>query len=85
MESPAPPLAGKDFLAGWNGRSVADCVKRLRDTMPLDSPGCLGQRAYVDLTAFILKANEFPPGDGELHSDIAALGAIRIENVHITK
>jgi hypothetical protein len=85
MESPAPPLAGKDFLAGWNGRSVADCVKRLRDTMPLDSPGRLGQRAYVDLTAFILKANEFPPGDGELHSDLAALGAIRIENVHIAK
>jgi mono/diheme cytochrome c family protein len=77
----APPLAGKDFLEAWSGKSVADFVKRLRDTMPLDSPGRLSQRAYADLTAFVLKANEFPAGGGELGADLAALGAIRIESV----
>jgi mono/diheme cytochrome c family protein len=80
--SPAPPLAGKDFLEAWSGKSVADFVQRLRDTMPLDSPGRLSQRAYADLTAFVLKANEFPAGGGELGTDLAPLGAIRIESVH---
>jgi cytochrome c len=76
--SPAPPLAGRAFLDTWNGKSVGEFVTRVRDTMPLDSPGRLGASAYAEITAFIFQANEFPAGAQELGSDVGALDRIRI-------
>jgi cytochrome c len=79
--SPAPPLAGRVFLETWSGKSVAELVTRVRDTMPLDSPGRLSPMAYAEITAFIFQANEFPAGARELDADVGALDRIRIEDV----
>ena len=75
----APPLAGAEFRAKWNRESVGRLFERLRTTMPDPNPGGLSIPAYVDITAFILSANEFPAGTTPLADDIGVLNAIRIE------
>jgi mono/diheme cytochrome c family protein len=78
--SPAPPLAGDAFLETVANTTVADFFGRVRETMPLDSPGRLSPRRYADIVAYIFKANRFPTGARELDPDLATLGQIRIEN-----
>ncbi len=74
----APPLAGGDFLANWNGLTVGDLVERIRKTMPPNKPGKLSRTAHADITAFLLKANEFPAGETELSGRTELLQMIRI-------
>jgi cytochrome c len=76
--SPAPPLAGDLFLERLADSSVADFVERVRTTMPLDSPARLSRTQYVEIVAFILKANRIPAGADELGTDPEALGRIAI-------
>ena len=38
---PMPALAGKDFLASWQGKSVADLFEKTHTTMPATAPGSL--------------------------------------------
>ena len=35
----APPLAGGEFLAGWDGLTVGDLFERIRISMPQNTPG----------------------------------------------
>jgi mono/diheme cytochrome c family protein len=74
-----PPLAGEEFLRKWNGKTVGDLSAVIRKTMPLDDPGNLSSREYLDIVAYILSMNEFPTGQKELDRDVAALNEIRIE------
>lgn len=74
----APALAGKDFLKGWNGRSVAELLEVTTKTMPSDDPGNLSRRQYVDIVAWILNSNEFPAGSKALENT-PSLKDIRIE------
>jgi len=46
--------------------------------MPADQPGSLTPRKSVDILAYILSANGFPPGSTELPADVAQLKAISI-------
>ena len=75
----APPVAGKDFLKNWNGRTVGELLEIVIKTMPSDDPGNLTHKEYTDITAYILSANEFPAGVKELENSPAALQDIRIE------
>ncbi|MES1258707.1 MAG: cytochrome c [Acidobacteriota bacterium] len=75
----SPELAGQDFRARWNGKSAGDLFELIRKTMPTDDPGHLSIRQYVDLTAFLLSANEFPAGQKDLDRDVATLREIRLE------
>src|SRR5918997_1141991 len=38
---PMPPLAGKDFLTNWTGKSVGDLFEKTHTTMPATAPGTL--------------------------------------------
>ena len=38
---PMPALAGKDFLAGWQGKTVGDLFEKTHTTMPATAPGSL--------------------------------------------
>jgi cytochrome c5 len=38
---PMPPLAGKDFLANWQGKTVGDLFEKTSTTMPATAPGSL--------------------------------------------
>jgi mono/diheme cytochrome c family protein len=74
-----PPLAGKEFLEKWNGRTAGNLFGVIRKSMPSDDPGNLSSRQYSDLVAYILSMNEFPAGQKELDRETALLDEIRIE------
>ena len=62
----APPLAGPNFLGFWGDLTPLELVERIRDTMPPDRPGRLGDRTYLDIVAYLLEANGAPAGDEPL-------------------
>jgi hypothetical protein len=47
--------------------------------MPLDAPGSLSQKQYLDVTAFILERNGLPPGDVPLST--ASLSQVRLSGM----
>jgi mono/diheme cytochrome c family protein len=74
-----PPLAGKEFLEKWNGKTAGNLFAVIRKSMPSDDPGNLSNRQYSDLVAYVLSVNEFPAGQKELDRETASLDEIRIE------
>ena len=38
---PMPPLAGKDFLSNWQGKTVGDLFEKTQTSMPATAPGTL--------------------------------------------
>jgi cytochrome c len=62
----APPLVGGQFNANWNGLTLGDLVERIRISMPQNNPGSLTRQQYVDVLAFMLRADGFPEGMTEL-------------------
>ena len=75
----APPLAGGEFLANWNGLTLADLFERIRKTMPLDKPGKLSREVNADILAYVLGVNGFPAGKTELQHTANQLKQIRVE------
>ena len=67
----AVDLKGPSLLAGWKGKTLQDRFERIRDTMPAGSENSLGDKTYLDILAFILQSNGFPPGAQELGPDTA--------------
>jgi len=61
-----PPLAGDHFREQWSGRSVKELFDLIKRSMPSDAPDSLTTRAYVDIVAYMLSANQFPSGAEEL-------------------
>ena len=57
--------------AKWNGKTLAARFETIRDTMPLGNGNSLGDKTYMDILAFILQFNEFPPGNQELVPETA--------------
>jgi len=74
-----PPLVGGAFTSNWNDLTLGDLFDRIRQTMPLDSPGKLSRQQNADVIAFILKTNAWPSGTTELPAEAGALQQIRIE------
>jgi len=56
-----PALAGSAFMARWNGKTAKDLFSQTSMTMPASSPGSLTQEEYLNLTAYILQANDITP------------------------
>lgn len=75
----APALAGGEFLANWNGLTLADLFERIRKTMPLDKPGKLSREVNADILAYVLGVNGFPAGKTELQHTANQLKQIRVE------
>lgn len=75
----SPALAGREFLKGWNGKTLGDLLERIVKTMPADDPGNLARRQYADITAYILNSNEFPAGPKDLDSNPSTLRDVAIE------
>jgi hypothetical protein len=48
--------------------------------MPQDSPGRLREQEYADIIAFLLKANNYPPGDRDLTPALGMLKEVTIED-----
>jgi len=75
----APPLAGGEFFANWNGLTVGDLFERIRVSMPADNPGKLRREQDADILAFMLSMNQFPDGQTQLEHRIEVLKQIRFE------
>jgi mono/diheme cytochrome c family protein len=61
-----PPLAGRFFMHRWGDQSLHALFEYARTNMPPDRPGRLTDGQYLDLIAFILEMNAFPPGESAL-------------------
>jgi PQQ-dependent dehydrogenase (methanol/ethanol family) len=80
----APPLAGAQFRAKWNGRAVGD-LEAITQEMPQGAPHSLPSQDYKALTGFILAANgyrtdsptlaEVKPGAGAGAQDVLTVSA----------
>jgi len=76
---PMPPLAGKDFLANWNGKTVGELFEKTHTTMPATAPGTLTPAQAADIVAHMLNASGYPAGTAELEGKTEALLAIKID------
>jgi len=77
----AEAYTGEPFETMWIGRSVFDFFDALRTTMPNDEPGKLTTEEYVDVIAYILNLNGYPPGSEALSYDENALRKIMIDSL----
>src|SRR4051812_38870746 len=73
----APALAGTAFAANYDGQTVGDLFDRNRTTMPVGREGRLDAAQNVDITAFMLQVNKFPPGVTELPAQSMLLRQIK--------
>jgi quinoprotein glucose dehydrogenase len=75
----APPLTGAGFLSNWTGQTVGDLFERTRQSMPANDPGKLSRTQNADVLAYLLSANGFPGGKGDLDKETEVLKQIRID------
>jgi mono/diheme cytochrome c family protein len=76
---PMPPLAGRDFLANWQGKSVGDLFEKTHSTMPATAPGTLTPVQAAEITAHMLMVGQYPAGTTELDSKIEVLSQISLD------
>jgi cytochrome c len=74
----APPLKGDEFAFIWGDKSLGELFERMKTLMPPESPDSLPKETYRDITAFVMKANNYPASDRELPADLDALNRIFI-------
>ena len=75
----APPLAGGEFMAGWDGLTIGDLFERVRISMPQNAPGTLSGQQNADILAFMFSANRFPAGEAEMPKEAGILKQIKFE------
>jgi cytochrome c len=54
----APSLKGATFVGSWAGKPARMLYRRVISTMPLTDPGTLEPKMALDITIFLLSANE---------------------------
>ena len=76
---PMPPLAGKDFLVNWLGKTVGDLFEKTHTTMPATAPGTLTPAQAADIVAYMLAAGKYPAGTTDLDTKLEPLQQIKID------
>ena len=76
---PMPPLAGKDFLANWQGKTVGDLFEKTSTTMPATAPGSLTPEQAADIISFLLSKDAYPAGSAALEAKTEPLLKIKID------
>ena len=76
---PMPALAGKDFLASWQGKTVGDLYEKTHTTMPATAPGSLTPEQAADIVSYLLSSSKFPAGAMELSTKVEVLTQIKID------
>jgi S-disulfanyl-L-cysteine oxidoreductase SoxD len=72
-----PELAGNRFRTNWDSATLDELFGKILKTMPRGAPN-LSAATVADVVAYILSANDFPPGNLDLPADTDVLGRIRI-------
>ncbi|HVZ19920.1 MAG TPA: cytochrome c [Vicinamibacterales bacterium] len=78
-EGLGPTLKGPAFLAHWDHDTLGSLFTKIRDTMPLGTPGTLTDEVKLQVLAYVLQQNGFPAGQAELPGDVSALEEIGIQ------
>lgn len=76
---PMPPLAGKDFLSNWQGKTVGDLFEKTSTTMPATAPGSLTPEQAADIISFMLSKDQYPAGATALEAKAEPLAKIKID------
>jgi cytochrome c5 len=71
-----PPLREPRFAKEFADKDLKALFTKVATTMPRNAPASLADDVYLDIVAFVLRENGFPPGERELTSD--ALDGIRL-------
>ena len=71
-----PALRDQRFTRQFAGKDLKTLFTKAATSMPRNAPGTLGDNAYLDVVAHLLKENGFPSGSQELSAD--ALAGIRV-------
>ena len=72
-------LIGQSFVDQWNNRRVYDLYALVRGTMPLDNPAGMKDGEYLDVIAYLLRANKHTSaGLDSLRADTVSLRKTRI-------
>jgi mono/diheme cytochrome c family protein len=79
-----PPLAGEDFIAAWDKRTVGELFEVISKTMPKDSPASLDTKTYGDILSYVFQVNKFPTGPAELDPQPDRLAQTVIEGPRAT-
>ena len=80
----AAALIGGKFMGKWAGKSVDDLYYITKTQMPYGAAGTMKDQEYIDVVAFMLKANGYKAGAQELKAD-AALKQLKIEAQRTSK
>ena len=62
-------LRGKKWMDHWREDNLRNFFNTVKTTMPRGAPRSLADAEYVDIIAYVLRANEFPTGAAELTLD----------------
>jgi len=62
-------LRGDRFMEKYREASLFLLFDKIKTTMPRNAAGSLSDRQYVDIVAYLLRANDFPAGSDELTLD----------------
>jgi len=76
---PMPPLAGKDFLTNWQGKTVGDLYEKTQTSMPATAPGTLTPEQTAHLMAYMLSVSKYPAGSAALPDKMDDLKKITID------
>ncbi len=77
-DSNSPSLVGVSFLFLWENKSLHELFTAIRTEMPTGAPNSLPEQTYLNILAYIMAANDFPPGELELGAGPAELGQVLI-------
>ena len=70
-------LKGSRFMQKFRESSLDLLFDKTKTTMPRGAPASLTDKTYVDIVAYLLKANEFPAGAQELRvEDMAGIQVV---------
>ena len=70
---------GQTFVDNWNNRRLYDFYALVRGTMPLDNPGSLKEGEYLDIIAYLLRANhQQPSAPDSLKADTVTMRKTKI-------
>jgi alcohol dehydrogenase (cytochrome c) len=78
----AAPLSGNQFMAKWGQgkHSVDELYYITRTQMPYGAAATMTNQQYIDIVAYMLKANGYQAGERQLPTDSATLQKILIQS-----
>jgi mono/diheme cytochrome c family protein len=76
---PMPPLAGKDFLSNWTGKSLGDLYEKVQTTMPATAPGTMTPEQAADVVSYMLSKDNYPAGSAALEGKMEPLLQIKLD------